>query len=67
MALSEVNGVGLWCETQGTSGSPVIMVHGSWGDHHKWDLVAPRLAERHVVLTPIAAWRCHLADAHVRH
>ncbi len=27
------------------------MVHGSWGDHHNWDLVAPRLAETHTVLT----------------
>jgi pimeloyl-ACP methyl ester carboxylesterase len=26
------------------------MVHGSWGDHHHWDLVAPRLAEAHTVL-----------------
>jgi pimeloyl-ACP methyl ester carboxylesterase len=27
------------------------MVHGSWGDHHNWDLVAPQLAETHTVLT----------------
>jgi pimeloyl-ACP methyl ester carboxylesterase len=51
MATTQINGVGLWSETQGTSGSPVIMVHGSWGDHHNWDLVAPRLAETHVVVT----------------
>jgi pimeloyl-ACP methyl ester carboxylesterase len=36
---------------QGTSGSPLVFVHGSWGDHHSWDLVAPRLAENHTVLT----------------
>ena len=51
MATTQVNGVSLWCETQGTSGSPVILVHGSWGDHHNWDLVAPRLAETHTVVT----------------
>ena len=51
MSVTQVNGVGLWSETQGTSGPPVVMVHGSWGDHHNWDLVAPRLAETHVVLT----------------
>ena len=51
MSSTQVNGISLWSETQGTSGSPVVMVHGSWGDHHNWDLVAPRLAETHIVLT----------------
>jgi pimeloyl-ACP methyl ester carboxylesterase len=51
MATTKVNGVELWSETQGTSGAPVILVHGSWGDHHNWDLVSPRLAEAHVVVT----------------
>src|SRR5439155_6298055 len=32
MATTQVNGVGIWSETQGTSGAPVILVHGSWGD-----------------------------------
>jgi pimeloyl-ACP methyl ester carboxylesterase len=48
---TRVNGIGLWCETYGTSGTPVVMVHGSWVDHHSWDLVAPRFAESHTVLT----------------
>jgi pimeloyl-ACP methyl ester carboxylesterase len=51
MATTQVNGVGIWSETQGTSGAPVILVHGSWGDHHNWDLVAPRLADTHVVVS----------------
>ncbi len=51
MSSAQVNGISLWSETQGASGSPVVMVHGSWGDHHDWDLVAPRLAETHTVLT----------------
>src|SRR5947208_12872440 len=51
MSSTHVNGITLWSETQGTSGSPVVMVHGSWGDHHNWDLVAPRFAETHTVLT----------------
>lgn len=51
MSSTQVNGISLWSETEGTSGSPVVMVHGSWGDHHNWDLVAPRLAKTHTVLT----------------
>src|SRR5258708_35592464 len=51
MATTQVNGVSLWSERQGPSGSPVILVHGSWGDHHNWDLVAPRLADTHVVVS----------------
>src|SRR5437667_5869301 len=51
MSSTQVNGISLWWETQGASGTPVVMVHGSWGDHHNWDLVAPRLAETHTVLT----------------
>lgn len=26
-------------------GEPLILVHGSWTDHHSWDLVAPSLAQ----------------------
>ena len=51
MPRVQVNGISLWCETRGASGTPVVMVHGSWGDHHNWDLVAPRLAETHTVVT----------------
>jgi pimeloyl-ACP methyl ester carboxylesterase len=51
MSSTQVNGISLWSETQGTAGSPLVMVHGSWGDHHTWDLVAPHLAETHTVLT----------------
>src|SRR5713226_988282 len=51
MSSAQINGISLWFETLGASGSPVVMVHGSWGDHHNWDLVAPGLAETHTVLT----------------
>jgi pimeloyl-ACP methyl ester carboxylesterase len=51
MANTQVNGISLWSEAQGTSGPPVVLVHGSWTDHHSWDLVAPRFAETHTVLT----------------
>ncbi len=30
---------------------PLVLVHGSWGSHRGWDLVAPRLAESFRVVT----------------
>jgi pimeloyl-ACP methyl ester carboxylesterase len=45
-----VNGVDLHYERQG-SGSPLVLVHGSWGDSSNWMLVAPMLAERFDVVT----------------
>src|SRR5205823_10936310 len=50
MSITEVNGVRLFTEPSG-DGEPLVLVHGSWGDHHNWDLVAPRLAEHFRVLT----------------
>ncbi|TLG03283.1 alpha/beta hydrolase [Nocardia cyriacigeorgica] len=43
MALVEVNGVRLLVEESGR-GDPLVLVHGSWGDHRVWDLVEPELA-----------------------
>jgi pimeloyl-ACP methyl ester carboxylesterase len=45
MPLEKINGVGIRYEDSRTPGSPLVLVHGSWGSHHNWDLVAPRLAE----------------------
>lgn len=45
-----VNGTELFYTSAGTSRVPLVLVHGSWGDHRNWDAVAPALAERfHVV------------------
>jgi pimeloyl-ACP methyl ester carboxylesterase len=45
-----VNSVELAFEESGSSGDPLVLVHGSWVDHHIWSLVAPRLAESFRVL-----------------
>jgi pimeloyl-ACP methyl ester carboxylesterase len=50
MAIAHVNGVDLYYELQG-SGEPLVLVHGSWGDHHNWDAVVGRLSQTFQVLT----------------
>ncbi len=44
MAVKRINGVELFYEVSG-AGEPLVLVHGSWGDHHNWDPVVPRLSE----------------------
>ena len=49
MSAARVNGVELYYELNG-SGEPLVLVHGSWGDHHNWDPVVSALAESFRVL-----------------
>jgi pimeloyl-ACP methyl ester carboxylesterase len=51
MPFSNCNGVRLYAELHGKDGVPVVLVHGSWGDHHNWDAVVPSLARMFCVLT----------------
>jgi pimeloyl-ACP methyl ester carboxylesterase len=44
MPMIAVNGTQLFYELSGTSEIPVVLAHGSWGNHHNWDAVAPALA-----------------------
>lgn len=50
MARIQVNDVELYFEEHG-AGDPLVMVHGSWVDHHSWDAVVPGLAESFRVVT----------------
>jgi pimeloyl-ACP methyl ester carboxylesterase len=50
MPITTINGVRLFYEFTGEAGPPLVLVHGSWSDHHGWDRVAPTLAERCRVL-----------------
>ena len=43
MHTSAINGVQLYWELSG-SGEPIILVHGSWGDHYNWARVVPGLS-----------------------
>lgn len=54
MPSTVVNGVRLFWESSGSAdapGGPLIMVHGSWGDHHNWGTVVPGLAQSFQVFT----------------
>ncbi|MGH2556318.1 MAG: alpha/beta fold hydrolase [Actinomycetota bacterium] len=50
MSRLRVNDVELFYELTG-EGEPVVLVHGSWGDHHGWDAIVPSLASSFKVLT----------------
>ena len=51
MPIVEANGVNLYYELTGDHGDPVIMIHGSWGDHGNWRPVVPGLSKEFRVLT----------------
>jgi len=46
-----INGVQLYWELTGRSGDPLVLVHGSWGDHRNWDAVVPDLSQSFRVVT----------------
>lgn len=50
MPTKRINGVGLFYEVSG-AGEPLVLVHGSWGDHHNWDPVVDGLSESFEVVT----------------
>jgi pimeloyl-ACP methyl ester carboxylesterase len=49
MSAGRFNGVELHYELTG-AGEPLVLVHGSWGDHHNWDRVVASLADSFRVL-----------------
>lgn len=51
MPDTTINGTNLYFETLGHSAEPLVLVHGSWVDHHQWDAAAEGLAANFRVLT----------------
>jgi pimeloyl-ACP methyl ester carboxylesterase len=51
MPTSAVNGVQLYWRIDGDAGDPLVLVHGSWGDHQNWAPVVPALSGSFRVLT----------------
>ena len=51
MPFAEANGANLYYELNGEHGDPIVLIHGSWGDHANWRVVVPGLAKSFRVLT----------------
>src|SRR4051812_14021065 len=51
MPSDKINGVNLYWELNSSKGEPVVLVHGSWRDHHNWDNIVTELAKTFRVLT----------------
>jgi pimeloyl-ACP methyl ester carboxylesterase len=49
MPVAHVNGVDIYYELHG-AGEPLALLHGSWADTRRWDLVLPGLADTFQVL-----------------
>jgi len=49
--ISHVNGIDLYWQVDGSVGHPLVLVHGSWGDHENWAPVVPALSRSYRVLT----------------
>lgn len=65
MSAARINGVELFYELTG-SGEPLVLVHGSWSDHHNWDPVTSTLAESFRSLPSIDAGTARASDRPAR-
>lgn len=50
MPIQTINGTEIFYEADG-DGYPLVLVHGSWGDHFNWLQVVPGFAESFQVIT----------------
>lgn len=51
MPITPINDARIFWEQRGEQGAPLVLVHGSWGDHHNWVAVVPGLARTFRVFT----------------
>jgi pimeloyl-ACP methyl ester carboxylesterase len=51
MPIEELPSARIRYELRGRGGDPTVLIHGSWVDHHTWDLVVPALSQSLDVLT----------------
>ena len=51
MPIDKINGVKIFWELTGSKGESLVLVHGSWDDHHNWDMVVGEFAKTFRVLT----------------
>ncbi len=51
MSITRINGVRMFWDLCGETGEILVLVHGSWGNHHNWDSVVPAFERSFRVLT----------------
>jgi len=51
MPVENINDIKLFWNIKGEKGETLILVHGSWGDHHNWDGIVAELSKSFRVLT----------------
>ena len=51
MPWNKINQVNIFWELTGSKGEPLVLIHGSWGDHHNWDRVIGELSKKFRVLS----------------
>lgn len=51
MPIDKINDINIFWKLTGDKGETLILVHGSWGDHHNWDSVVGELSKSFRVLT----------------
>jgi pimeloyl-ACP methyl ester carboxylesterase len=51
MPVERINDINIYWTLSGEKGETLILVHGSWGDHHNWDGVVGKLSKYFRVLT----------------
>ncbi len=51
MPVEKINNINIFWKLTGNKGEYLILVHGSWGDHHNWDGVIDELSNSFRVLT----------------
>ncbi|MDQ3623013.1 MAG: alpha/beta hydrolase, partial [Verrucomicrobiota bacterium] len=51
MPVTAINGFELYWNLSGETGDPLVLLHGSWGDHSEWEQIVPALARLFRVLT----------------
>lgn len=51
MPVDRINDINIYWNISGEKGETLILVHGSWGDHHNWDGVIGKLSKHFRVLT----------------
>src|ERR1051325_6227873 len=51
MPTDKINTIKIFWELTGNKGDALVLVHGSWGDHHNWDIVAGELSKTFRVVT----------------